>query len=177
MPLLPAPQFPSLPTIPFVPAPLVIDQKRINPQVALLVLLDDLNVTLLQSKKLLSSMEQALEKILESQQKIPLGVVETFDDISVASTSEQVFDTIAQVEQKFFSATVYNEGSDDIMVRANDGFPWETSGVYQARKSRYITLAQGESINIDFHAPLLRYIYYKLAPGGSSAAMKIVGEW
>lgn len=152
------------------------DSKRVNPTVLLITLLDDLNLTQRANNTLITRMTELLAKMERGMQRVPHGVVEVFDDLSV-TTGEQVFDTIYRTEQRWFSGTIYNEGPDDIQVRANDGFPWETPGVYAARKTRYVTLASGESIDMDFNAPLLRSIYYKLAAGATSASMKIVGEW
>ena len=179
MPLtLPAAPMPRPPAalVPTPPGGLPEDGKRINPTVLLITLLDDLNITQRLNNELIGRMTQLLSRMERGMQRVPQGVVEVFDSLTV-NAGEQVFDTVSQTEQVWFSATVYNAGPDDIQVRANDGFPWETPGVYTARKARYITLASGESVDLDFHAPLLRYIYYKLASGSTSANLKIVGEW
>ena len=151
--------------------------KQIDPGVLLITLLDDMTRTLESMRDIEGRMAKALTSIEANMELVPKGVAETFDGISVTSTAEAVFDTVKETEQLWFSATVYNEGPDSVQVRANDGDPSERAWIRAQRKSRYLTLDLGESMDVDFKSPKLRYIYYRLAPSSASAVIKIVGEW
>jgi hypothetical protein len=130
-----------------------------------------------ESQAILSRMSSVLDRIEAQMEIVPQGVVEVFDPVTVTGDQEQVFDTVAQTERKWFSATIYNSGEDDVKVRVNDGLPDEPRALRDARRARWITLAQGESMEVDFHRPLIRFIYYKGTSSTTSSSLKITGEW
>ena len=130
-----------------------------------------------QSAALLDRIAGVLDKMEAQMEMVPKGVVEVFDDITVTGNQEVMFDTIVETEKRWFSATIYNAGEDDVDVRVNDGLPDEPSQLRTARRARWMTLAQGESMEVDFHRPLIERIYYRGASATASATLKITGEW
>lgn len=166
----PVPTVPGIPTLPGIPE----DRKRIRPDILVITLLDDLNLTLRDLHSVTSEMKSVLERIKGQMERIPIGVMESFD-VPVSGNTESIWEVLNNCDSKWFSVTVYNSGPDDVKVRVNLG---PTSDKwYQARKARYTTLAQGESVDVDFHAPLIERIYYKGTTPTASATLKIVGEW
>lgn len=134
-------------------------------------------LTLAQANAILTESADLLSRIVSKMESIPQGVVELFDNRAVSGTAQQVFDTVEQTEQQWFSCSVYNSGADNVEVRVNDGLPTERASVRDARRGRWQTLRTGESLEVDFHAPLVRFIYYRGASATAAATIKITGEW
>ena len=123
------------------------------------LLLDDLNV---RTQKLL----EVTEKMQQQMEKVPEGLTYPIE-LTITGNTITAYELTKEPDagsRPWFSCTVYNDGSDDVLVRANSPV------------GRFQRVEQGESVDIDFKAPKLKSLFFKCDTATSNAALRILGE-
>lgn len=126
-------------------------------------LMDDLNV---RAQTILDK----LEAVLSQMERVPQGVMCTMGPLSITGNQWRELKLEEESDadyRRWFSATVTNDedSSNNILVMVNT----------LLKKPR--ELRPSESLDIDFHAPLLKTIYIRCGNLGESATVWIVGNY
>lgn len=126
-------------------------------------LMDDLNV---RAQKIL----EGLDSVLSRMERVPEGVMCTMGPLSITGNQWKELKLAEESDadyRRWFSATITNDedSSSNILVIVNT----------LLKKPR--ELRPSESLDIDFHAPLLRTIYIRCNNLGESATVWIVGNY
>lgn len=123
------------------------------------LLLDDLNVRM-------QTLLELTEKVLNRMERIPEGLAFPIERTVTGNTI-----TKYEMEKEpdagsrpWNSASIYNDGPDTVEFRANT-----TVGRFQI-------VQEGEGADMDFHAPLLKKLFFRCQSPTASAALRILGE-
>ena len=154
------------PKLPEVPKPeLPPEVTKLRPDILQTFLLDEISGRLQELSEIVDRFGKLVERIEQGMEKVPQGIMVPYD-VSIQGTKLYRLDIFEISESEWFSCSVVNDedSSDSIDVAIND------------HRRGFRRLRPSEALEVDFHAPKLRYIFLKCATASGSATVHIVGE-
>lgn len=141
--------------------------KIVSPDVLQTILLDELAGRLEDITEIVAKMANLTSLMQSQMEKIPEGMMFPIPALAVSGlgiTSYNLEEEPDAGSRPWFSASISNDGPDDIEFRANSYL------------GRWQLIQEGEAVNLDFHAAKLRRLYFKGTSASSSASVRILGE-
>ena len=140
--------------------------KIISPDVLMAILLDEVAGRLEDLTELTQQFRDIATLIQKQMPRIPEGLTFPIELTIVGNTITEyaLEDEPDAGSRPWLSATIYSDGPDDCWVRANNAV------------GRFQKFTDGEAVDIDFKAPLLKKLYFKCGSATASAALRILGE-
>jgi hypothetical protein len=123
------------------------------------LLLDDLNVRMQTLLELTQTMLSRMERVPEGL-TFPIELTVTGNTI----TKYEIEKEPDAGSRPWNSASIYNDGPDTVEFRANTPV------------GRFQTIQEGEGADLDFHAPLLKKLFFRCQSPTASTALRILGE-
>ena len=140
--------------------------KIIDPSILQTILLDEIAGRLEDLGELTQQFRDIATLIEKQMPRIPEGVTYPIELTIKGNviTEYAIEDEPDAGSRPWLSATIYSDGPDNCWVRANNVV------------GRFQKFTDGEAVDIDFKAPLLKKLYFKCGSATASTALRILGE-